>query len=200
MQGPPAFDKAQMFREAYRATPEQFQVFVRGMEAVLNQWVALLLVAEHCDTRALPTLFQHLVDLFDKKGEVYSDELEDVFDEFFTMSRNVMIQDESTKEVGDTLYDMYCRCCRNDFSSVEHFINTMQIFRQENPLALCVNGAPENELEGAGNLYEEEEEGGEEELDPNAPPPAESAPAAPKNKKKKKNDHVKTAGGWNLVL
>ncbi|EPY24272.1 pre-rRNA-processing protein TSR2 [Strigomonas culicis] len=185
------------------------------MEAVLNQWTALLLVAQYQDPNALPALYQELCEWFSEKGEVYPDDLEIFFEDFFNNVRSVLVEDDSMKEVGTVLHGMYCRCCRDDYSMVQQYMQSVEIYRQQNPLALCVNG-------GTGEDYEDDTDGNlpvegdavEEEGSYNGAITEEYAPVQqqqhqqqqqqqqqpkPKNNKKK-NAYSKTNGGWNTVL
>ncbi|KAH9593027.1 hypothetical protein LSM04_005205 [Trypanosoma melophagium] len=198
----------QLVREPYRATEAQFQQFVRGMEAVLNQWTALHLVSQHCDAFALHSMFKELVSWFQTDGEVYSDDLEIFFEGFFAEARSVIIEDDSMKEVGDVLHEMYCRCCQNDFTQVEQFVASLEIYRRVNPVCLSVNGDGDEEQDGvefSGNIEvgaelqqmdcNEETEGMEE---------VETAHTQQKSqqqqkKKNKKNAYQRDSDGWCIV-
>lgn len=200
-----------------RTNEAQFQQFTRGLAAVLNQWTALHLVAQHCDSQAFPNLFQDLVDWHVRDGEVYSDEMELFFEEFFNSARSVIIEDDSMKEVGDVLHDMYCRCSRDDYSTVEHFVQTEVVYRQTNPLAMCVNGGTgsggDNEDDfalGNGRYASLEEaqaasEGVEivdddlSDANGNEEEEASVVVSVKKPLKKKKNAFKKGADGWNVV-
>lgn len=150
--------------QTLRANEEQFQVFTRGLGAVLQQWTALQLVALHCDARAPAVLYEDLCAWHQRDGEVYVDDMEIYFEEFFDNVREVKIEDDSMKEVATVLHNMYCRCCMNDWSVAEHFQQTLPIYAQTNPVAMSVNGGTAEDLaeDAEGDDYGEE---GEEEND-----------------------------------
>jgi len=185
-------DPQTLVRPPCRATEEQFAPFVTGMRAVLNQWTALLLVGAHCDPNALPSLFDHLVQWFLKDGEVYSDELEIFFEDFFNSARSVLVDDDSMKEVADALHDMYCRCCAGDFSQVELYTQSLENFRRLNPVAHSVNGGDAFADDGADDV-----EGGEME-DEGYDENEEEVVAAPPPPSRKKG--YKKSNGWNIVM
>lgn len=209
-----------VFGTPCRATEPQFQQFARGLAAVMNQWTALHLVAQYCDASAFQNLYQDLIDWHVRDGEVYSDELELFFEDFFGTARSVVIEDDSMKEVGDVLHDMYCRCCKDDFTRVEHFVNTEVIFRRENPVAMSVNGTGDgNDFDediggltfgeaeaaaanGEDGLYHGNEDGEGEDDGNEENENEEEAPVqrAPKNQHKKKNAAKKGADGWSTIL
>ncbi|ORC91700.1 uncharacterized protein TM35_000052960 [Trypanosoma theileri] len=198
----------QFVREPYRATEVQFQQFVRGMEAVLNQWTALHLVSQHCDAFALQSMFQELVSWFQTDGEVYSDDLELFFENFFAEARSVIIEDDSMKEVGDVLHEMYCRCCQNDFTQVEQFVASLEVYRRVNPVRLSVNGDTgeegQDDVEISGDIggmgaemqqmdCNEEAEGmGDAET-------AQTQQRSQPKKKNKKNNYQRDSDGWCIV-
>eukprot|EP00796_Vickermania_ingenoplastis_P008697 gene8697-6117_t len=175
-----------------RATEPQFQQFAAGASSVLRQWTALNLVTLHCDPSAADHLLQHVLQWFLRDGEVYSDELELFFEDFFAAARSVVLEDDSMKEVGDTLHDMYCMCCHDDFSKVQHFLSMETMYRQMDPIAHSMNGTVDNDLADDADLGEAE--GGadnEEEL--------EVASAQPiQRNRRKKNAYNKSADGWNI--
>lgn len=202
-----------------RANEAQFQQFARGLAAVMNQWTALHLVTRHIDASAFQNLYQALLDWHLKKGEVYKDEMELFFDDFFLSARSVIVEDDSLMEVSELLHRMYCRCCRDDFSTVEHFISTEAQYRQENPLAQCVNGGDieqDEDEEQLGNpttaeaalanssdgFAPEAENGGNEEAEapPPPPPPQQLQQQQPKQYRRKKNAVQKGKDGWSYVV
>ncbi|KEG11603.1 pre-rRNA-processing protein TSR2 [Trypanosoma grayi] len=192
----------QLIREPYRATEEQFRLFVSGLDAVLNQWTALHLVAQHCDALALQSMYQELITWFQTDGEVYSDDLEIFFENFFAEARSVVLEDDSMKEVGDLLHNMYCRCCQNDYSLVEQYVASLAVYQQVNPVRLSVNagddgtsgGAVEAEAVQLHQTANEEEEGNDE-LDV----PMVTEQQKPRNKKNKKNTYERDNDGWCVV-
>lgn len=199
--------------QSVRANDEQFAQFTRGLAAVLNQWTALQLVVQHCDPNALNYLYQTLVQWFQQSGEVFSDELEDYLEEFFEASRSVAIEDESIKEVSDVLHGLYFRCCQNDFSPVQHYVESEAVYKQVNPLSQCINGTASEDtadfqLGGDEALLqpyageEEEADMGENEEDDTGDdgPQAVMAEEKPKKRPKRKNASKKSADGWNVVL
>nr|CCC94766.1 conserved hypothetical protein [Trypanosoma congolense IL3000] len=205
-QGPSGF---QVVRPPFRATPEQFERFIVGLDAVLNQWTALHLVARHCDLSALTLMRRELVKWFQTDGEVYSDDLELFFENFFAEARAVIIEDDSMKEVGDVLHDMYCRCCQDDFSTVERYVSSLEVYRNVNPVQLSVNmcGADDEdgvegeeegckddacgERDGEAQVWNEEAEGS---------CAKESVGKTKKNRnRKKKNAYDRDADGWCVV-
>ncbi|KAK7198106.1 hypothetical protein NESM_000767000 [Novymonas esmeraldas] len=133
--------------QTLHATDAQFAQFTRGLQAVLHQWTALQLVAQHCDSRAPAVLYEDLCSWHQRDGEVYVDDMEVYFDEFFDNIRFVRIEDDSMQEVGTVLHDMYCRCCRNDFSLVEHYVGTLAVYAQTNPVAQSVNGGTAGDMD-----------------------------------------------------
>lgn len=142
----------QLVRDPYKADEGQFAQFARGLAAVLNQWTALHLVAQYCDKQALLNVHNDLLNWFQRNGEVYADELEDYFEDFFNSARSVLIEDGSIEEVSGVLHEMYCHCCNNDFSRVEQFVQSEVVFRQTNPVAMSVNAG------GGGGVDGDEEE------------------------------------------
>lgn len=188
---------AGLVRPPYRASAEQFSEFVRGVEAVLNQWTALHLVAHHCDPHSLPNLFHSVTAWFEQVGEVYSDELEDFFTEFFESVRSVIIEDDSMKEISDVLHDMYCRCCQNDYSLVSKYQQSLGVYRQMNPVAMSVNGDGEADEDGNVEYLDEGAlENGEEMADANEEAPIPST----KPKRRKKNAYAMSSDGWNTIV
>ncbi|RNF08213.1 pre-rRNA-processing protein TSR2 [Trypanosoma conorhini] len=200
-QPPPGF---QLVRAPYRATEAQFHAFVRGLDAVLNQWTALHLVAQHCDGLALQSMYQELIAWFQSEGELYSDDLEIFFEDFFTEARSVVIEDDSMKEVGDVLHEMYCRCCQNDFGLVEQYLASWEVYRQVNPVRLSVDAGghdddDENGADGAALGAEAQEmqltAHEAEEVDT----PLANAQPKPRKKKAKKNAYERDSDGWCMV-
>ncbi|KAG8345589.1 hypothetical protein ERJ75_000192800 [Trypanosoma vivax] len=189
----------QLIRQPYRATAEQFQRFVTGLDAVLNQWTALHLVAQHCDLLAISSMYRELVSWFEVDGEVYADDLEIFFENFFTEVRSVIVEDDSMKEVGEVLHDMYCRCCQNDFSTVERYVSTLDVYRRLNPVKLSVNVGGDEE---SAQLAENEEDG-----DGDAPSNSQGIANAQvgsesgnkRRRNNRKNAHERTADGWCVV-
>lgn len=197
-----------LMRDPYRATPEQLSAFLRGLRAVINQWTALHLVCLHCDSNALTNLHRDLVEWITEDGEVYADDLEVYFEEFFQSTRSVQIEDDSMKEVSVVLHNMYCRCCQNDFSMVEQFVQSEELYRRQNPVAMSVGAGCEDEnwtaapanldqlmAADAGAEVEGEEDEGEAENEEEERP----APQ-PRKRQNRKNATVKSAGGWSTVL
>lgn len=120
-----------------RATEEQFAHFTEGVSAVLQQWTALGLVMSHCDAGAGTSLFQEIIQWFMREGEVYSDELELFFEDFFSQARSVIVEDDSLKEVADIIYEMYCLCGVGDYSKVQLYKSMASVYQQQNILAQC---------------------------------------------------------------
>lgn len=211
---------------AFRATEVQLAQFVRGLTAVLNQWTALLLVTQHCDASAMPSIRDALIEWHTRDGEVYADEMEDFFFDFFDNVRSVSIEDDSMSEVGSALHDMYRRCCQDDFSAVEKYVQSEALFRQMNPLAQCVNAGgvaecdasdDEETCSGASPSSPGHGEGTQTYPSPDDEesactlPPSQGTPqqgnrsqgngkAKPGNVNKKKNVFSKSSGGWSTVL
>ncbi|KPA80935.1 hypothetical protein ABB37_04331 [Leptomonas pyrrhocoris] len=204
-----------------RASDEQFQVFSHGLSAVLQQWTALQLVALHCDARAPAVLYEDLCAWHQRDGEVFADDMEIYFEDFFDNVREVKIEDDSMKEVATVLHNMYCRCCANDSSVADHYLQTLPIYTQTNPVGMSVNGGTAEDLaddaEEDNDAVEEREEGdldNEEEEEQAAAsaqlqsvPQAQQAPQqqqqqqakAPPKPKKRKNASVRDKNGWNIV-
>lgn len=212
-----------MLLEKHNAAPvrcneNQFKAFVAGVEAVLQQWTALLLVTHHRDGEALKIIRDEIVNWFLEDGEVYSDELEQYFDDFFQSVRYVMVEDGSSKEVSDVMHNMYVACARDDFSLIQHYHQTLEVFRQANPVQQSVfagnwamdesgqqmNCAEEDEDEDGGN---EDNEGCAtggggviEAEDEEASPPIVPAQTRPKQpQQNKKNPFKKGNDGWCTV-
>ncbi|KAF8284249.1 hypothetical protein TcBrA4_0057460 [Trypanosoma cruzi] len=200
----------QMVREPYRATEDQFRAFVRGMDAVLNQWTALNLVAHHCDPSALQSMYQELIAWFQSEGEVYSDDLEIFFENFFSEVRSVLIEDDSMKEVGDVLHEMYCRCCQNDFVLVEQYLTSLEVYRRVNPVRLSVDAGSYDDGDsdsekgteataegalgaGAQGVQPTGNEAGE------GGAPVANASQNPRKKRGKKNAYERDNDGWCVV-
>lgn len=117
------------------ATEEQFQLFVRGADAVLHQWTALLLVARHRDTQAANQLRNDVIQWFYEDGEVYADELEDYFVDFFEeTSRHVSVEDGSCNEVARVLHDMYVSVAKGDASHVERYVASLAVYQAHDPV------------------------------------------------------------------
>lgn len=172
--------------QTLRANEAQFAQFARGLGAVLQQWTALQLVALHCDNRAPGVLYDDLCAWHQKDGEVYVDDMEVYFDDFFDNVRFVRIEDDSMREVSNVLHNMYCRCCLNDFSLVEQYVQSLAAYQQANPVAMSVNGGTAEDLDdgaeggddGAKNGSDGDEEAdiGNEEEGRGAPAVAVQAP------------------------
>jgi pre-rRNA-processing protein TSR2 len=187
-----AADVVKRMMQRARATPEQLAVFFRGLDAVLMQWTALNLVAAHSDATSTQELRDELREWFEEDGEVFSDELEENFEDFFVSSRFAAIEDGSPKEVADTLHEMYVRCCRNDDSTVLQFCGSLAAY-QASTIAQCqfdgvAEGRPSGDAEGDAEADEADEDAEVEEV---APP----QPKAPKQKFGNK----KGADGWSTV-
>ncbi|CAG9576715.1 conserved hypothetical protein [Leishmania major strain Friedlin] len=202
--------------QTLRANDTQFEQFTRGLGAVLQQWTALQLVAQHCDSRAPAVLYEDLCAWHKHDGEVYVDDMEVYFEEFFDNIRSARIEDDSMQEVGTVLHDMYCRCCLNDFSLVEHYLETLAMYVQTNPVAMSVNGGTNENLEddaeedaelGGDAVCEEGVDNEDEESEPmQAPTPKapQQPPQPPRHqqqpqRKKRKNTSVRSRDGWNIV-
>ncbi|RNF00651.1 pre-rRNA-processing protein TSR2 [Trypanosoma rangeli] len=199
---PPGFP---LVRSPYRATEAQFQAFVRGLDAVLNQWTALHLVAQHCDGLALQSMYQELIAWFLSEGELYSDDLEIFFENFFTEARSVVIEDDSMKEVGDVLHEMYCRCCQNDFSLVEQYLASWEVYRQVNPVRLSVDAGGNDDEDGVDDAVGAVLGTETQDMHPTAKEAEESdgmmpsAQQKPWKKKGKKNAYERDSDGWCTV-
>ncbi|CUG88676.1 Hypothetical protein, putative [Bodo saltans] len=134
-----------MLLQQHNAAPvpcneEQFKGFVAGIEAVLQQWTALLLVTRHRDGEALKIIRDEIVNWFWEEGEVYSDELEQYFDDFFESVRYVMVEDGSSKEVSDVMHSMYVTCAKDDYTMIHHYQQMLVVFQQANPVQQSVFG------------------------------------------------------------
>lgn len=201
--------------QSLRATEEQFQVFTRGVQAVLQQWTALQLVALHCDARAPAVLFEDLCAWHQRDGEVFVDDMEVYFEDFFDNVREVRIEDDSMKEVATVLHTMYCRCCTNDASVVDHYTQSLAVYAQTNPVAMSVNAGAAEDLAEEDDADDEDEEadmGNEEEAVASAPVQTPEQPQQQQQKpqqkqqqqqqrapKKRKNASVRDKNGWNIV-
>ncbi|GET89761.1 hypothetical protein, conserved [Leishmania tarentolae] len=200
--------------QTLRANDAQFEQFTRGLGAVLQQWTALQLVAQHCDSRAPAVLYEDLCAWHKRDGEVYVDDMELYFEEFYDNIRSVRIEDDSIQEVGTVLHDMYCRCCLNDFSMVEHYLQTLPIYAQTNPVAMSVNGGTaenleeeENDEEDGDAACEGDVDSEDEESAPMRPPEQHAQQKQPQalgqqhqsQRKKRKNASVRSKDGWNIV-
>jgi pre-rRNA-processing protein TSR2 len=197
-----------------RCNEEQFKGFVAGIEAVLSQWTALLLVTHHRDGEALKIIRDEIVNWFWEDGEVYSDELEQYFDDFFESVRYVMVEDGSSKEVSDVMHSMYVTCAKNDFSMIHHYQQMLVVFQQANPVQQSVFGG-NWAMDEAGqqvNVDAEDEddeaeqtEGTSAGVEDEESVVAEVAPAAvadaarPKPQGNKKNPFKKGNDGWCTI-
>lgn len=188
-----------------RATPLQFEQFAQGVRAVFGQWTALNLVTLHCDPRAGQNLLNEVLQWFDRSGEVYSDELELFFEDYFAAARSVVLEDDSMKEVSDVLHEMYCRCCRDDYSVVSHFVSLQPLYQQLNPIAQSMNATNDDDAETEGQLGygdEMEEVAGEYTL---GVPDIQERPVSAqendrnRNNRRRKNVSHRTSDGWNEV-
>ncbi len=126
-----------------RATEAQLRVFLRGIDAMLMQWTALNLVCQGSieageGALAAEALRADLRDWFVEMGEIYSDELEGFFDDFFANERSAEVQDGSMKEVADAMHAMYRQCCANDDTLVARFEHTLPAYQASNTLSHCV--------------------------------------------------------------
>ncbi|KAG5475347.1 hypothetical protein LSCM1_03460 [Leishmania martiniquensis] len=201
--------------QTLRANEAQLGQFARGLRAVLQQWTALQLVAQHCDSRAPAVLYEDLCAWHQRDGEVYADDMELYFEDFFDNIRFVRIEDDSMQEVGTVLHDMYVRCCLDDFSLVERYLQTLLIYAQTNPVAMSVNGGTVEELdddteeggEAAGDVDCEEDIANAVEEPSRTQKSALEAPQQPPQvprqqqpqRKKRKNASVRSTNGWNIV-
>lgn len=175
-----------------RATDEQLAVFVTGLDAVLMQWTALNLVTQHNDPTSAQSLREHLIGWFTEVGEVYSDEMEDYFEEFFLQTRFAAIEDGSPKEVGDALHQMYCECCSNNDASVRQYISSLEAYRQAGVAQMCT-------FHNEGGEGESDDEGCVDDYDDGDDPPEEFVAAPPPKAKSGKNNYVNAGGGWKTV-
>ncbi|KAG5501464.1 hypothetical protein JKF63_03293 [Porcisia hertigi] len=206
--------------QTLRANDTQFEQFTRGLGAVLQQWTALQLVSQHCDSRASAVLYNDLCAWHQRDGEVYADDMEVYFEDFFDNIHFVRIEDDSMQEVATVLHDMYCRCCLNDFSTVEHYMQTLTIYAQTNPVAMSVNGGTAEDLDdseeggGVGGGDNHEGDMDNEDADSDSMPAPHQLPQAPchqqqqqqqqqqqpkPQRKKRKNASVRSQNGWNIV-
>ncbi|CCW71083.1 unnamed protein product [Phytomonas sp. Hart1] len=199
---------ASLVQPPYRANEVQFQRFTVGLTAVLNQWTALHLVVQHCNRNALSSLQEDLISWHLENGEVYSDEMEDFFEEFFSTAHEVLIEDDSLKEVSDVLHEMYCRCCQNDFSIVEKFVQFEATYRQLDPVGQCVNaGVCTSDESDLGSVFDDDDaQQGNQTIPENPSKNEEETPAVlqnttgnKKSKKHRKNLYKKSSDGWNVV-
>lgn len=197
-----------------RCNEEQFKGFVAGIEAVLQQWTALLLVTHHRDGEALKIIRDEIVNWFLEEGEVYSDELEQYFDDFFESVRYVMVEDGSSKEVSDVMHNMYVRCAHDDYSIIHHYQQMLVVYQQANPVQQSVFGGNwamdesgqqvncEGEGEDDDNGDEEQvagEASGQAEDEEAEPAPLAAAEARPKPQQNKKNPYKKSTDGWCTI-
>lgn len=183
-----------------RTTDQQFEGFASGLRSVLRQWTALNLVTLHCDARAGANLESYVLQWFHSQGEVYSDELELFFEDFFAAARSVAIEDDSIKEVSDVLHEMYCRCALNDFSKVEEFMAAEENYMRMNPVAASVNGTVSDDVvEDAFNTESIDAEGEVEAMETTSLPEPSAAPQKTQ-RKRRKNAFTRGSGGWNEVL
>jgi pre-rRNA-processing protein TSR2 len=123
-----------MAQQRCRCNPTQFAAFVQGMDAVLLQWTALLLVNKHHDGTAAEDLRNRLVETFTEYGELFVDELQGFFEDFFEENRFVMVEDGSEAEAAGILNSMYKQCAQNDFSPVQGWMNSLAVYQQQNPV------------------------------------------------------------------
>ena len=159
-----------------KANEQQYKTFLRGVDAVLQQWTALNLVCQRkneknnnsnnnnnafgvpqvnmfqdqqqpaYDQGPANLMRQDLREMFSEQGEIFSDELEDYFHEFFESERAAWIQDGSLKEVADSLHEMYRRCCADDESVVARFENSLIAYQASGTIEQCVRfNDPEND-------------------------------------------------------
>lgn len=199
-----------------RCTEEQFQPFIKGVEAVLQQWTALLLVTAHRDEGASQIIRDEVLNWFWEEGEVFSDQLETYFEDFFESARYVAVEDGSTKEVADVLHDMFVRCAKSDYSSVEHYIATLPVFQAASPVQKSVfagnwaSTAEGQQVNVAGDNEDESDEDDEDEDTGVAPTGGDNEEelevqqkpvqqAKPKPQSNKKNPFKKGNDGWCTV-
>jgi pre-rRNA-processing protein TSR2 len=143
-QGPSAAQQQSQQQQRFRANEAQLQLFYRGLDAVLQQWTALILICrndqqnpgQRDQTNAL-ALRDELRSWFAEEGELYSDELEDYFAEFFDAAHGASIEDGSLKEVADVLSEMYRRCCGNDDELVVRFEHSLVVFQSSGTINQC---------------------------------------------------------------
>lgn len=194
----------QLAMQRRRATDEQLTVFYRGVDAVLLQWTALNLVVEHNDVNGNTAMRDHLRGWFAEEGELFSDELEDYFDEFFLATRFAAIEDGSPKEVADVLHEMYVRCCSNDDSTVNFYIKALEAYRASGVATQC-------QFQGATDAQDDDDDddagvtigealGGDDD-DDDAPAVADAQPAQGEGQRRGrgKNPYTSSAGGWKTV-
>jgi hypothetical protein len=142
-----------------RANDAQFRLFMRGVDAVLSQWTALQLVCNRKSNNPIKnnnnanngtaTVFnqgpanqmrEDLREWFADDGEIFSDEMEDYFYDFFERERAACIEDGSLKEVADSIHEMYrVICANNDETLVLRYEHSLMAFQEANTLGLCVN-------------------------------------------------------------
>ena len=124
-----------------RATDVQFAVFVSGMDAVLQQWSALELITQNETskggqaTSVAYDVREYLFEWFSDLGELYSDEVELWFEDFFAKYTFASIEDGSMKEVADVLCAMYREVCRNDDTSVRKYQGTLPMYQAQSAIA-----------------------------------------------------------------
>ncbi len=139
-----AASSAQFSNQRVRANDAQLRLFFRGLDAVLQQWTALNLICRYDEqnnkdqTNAF-LLRDELRSWFGDEGEIYSDELEEYFFDFFEKAHAAFVEDGSLKEVADAVSQMYRRCCHNDDELVLRFEHTLAQYQAQNTLSQCVN-------------------------------------------------------------
>lgn len=118
---------------SYRTTPPQFEQFQRGVDAVLHQWTALLLISTHYSSNVFDSVRSEVLQWFQTEGEVFPDELEEFFNSVFEQN-NHAVEDGSPAEVAQALYYMYVRCAQDVFEDVELYTQGLETYRRTNPL------------------------------------------------------------------
>lgn len=198
----------------------QFREFVKGVEAVLQQWTALLLVNRHKDDGAVSIIRDEILNWFWEDGEVYADELETYFEDFFEAVRYVMLEDGSCKEVADVIHNMYVQCAKDNNSVVEFYLRALPVYQQANPVQNSVFGgswamdAEGKQVNVAENESDEDDDddnvgvatGDNEEDEAPLQAPQEAPAAQPQqhnhnkpSNHKKKNPFQKGSDGWCTV-
>lgn len=207
---------AEMARRVRCSNEEQFDTFVAGVEALLQQWTALLLVNQHRDANALVSVRNYVVDWFFEEGEVYSDELEVYFLSCFENDRNVSVEDGSCKEVADIIAKMYVQCANGNNAETQKWCASLPVYQSANPVQASVFGGTwAGDAEGhqvlVSNNNQNDDDGDgesnngvvvvatEEEEVVTAPPPPPPRQQSETKKKNKTNPFSKGKDGWCTV-
>jgi hypothetical protein len=84
--------------------------FIAYVRHVMNTWSALSIAVEHADPRSGPGLREDLIDTvieWFSNGEIYEEELVELFDDFFVNDFGVVVEDGSGLQVAQLIRDMY---------------------------------------------------------------------------------------------